>query len=547
MPVLGLTAGKLTSTPGVREWTVMVYVGADSDYYDNSERQISDFTLKQLRKSFVEPFGSEKGLAIDVSKTDVNLVVMMDTLNSTGVYIHDHNSLSKSSDRKDFDYLPGPATIMSEMDTSDPGTLSWFVNYAKKNYPSEKTLLIVKNGHAWCGVCPDFSNLKGVPWDLIQDEEVPMMPIEHLADELGALTKRDGSSAIDVLVLDGSNMASLEVAYELRNSVDYFVASQQEVPIDGFPYYLIMSRLMGEASETLSDVTVDDIGPRELAAAICNDYAYYYNQTGGKKNLLPHLLNDGNEANIACSAFEMVNDHGENNMELIADAFFKIIRYMMTGEGATEAGPKDLTDSFDGSDLWDWIPVHRNAIASSRDFALIGKLSEQQGYEWLPDVESWVTYLQAYLWEFAEDWGWERDEDLRAMGMEFKEIFNKSRVGLDRCLILDRYWDCGCNPEGLNMWFPPNWQHWDDIMDVNRTREYGYDGYGSLIDLPREYYCIDCPTNYSAMGFDLLSDHKGYDIPETEFGELWIQFYDIYYDARWLLYSMDGAACPPAP
>jgi hypothetical protein len=310
---------------------------------------------------------------------------------------------------------------------------------------------------------------------------------------------------------------------------------------------MIMSRLMTQASGLLPGATSDDVRPRDLAASICKDYAYYYNQTEGKKNLLPHLLNDGNEANIACSAFEMVNDQGENNMELIADAFFKIIRYMLNGEGATATGPKDLTDSFEDSDLWDWIPVHRNAIASSRDFALIGKLSEQQGYEWLPDVESWVTYLQAYLWEFSEDWGWEADQDLRDMGMAFKEIFNKSRVGLDRCLILDRYWDCGCNPEGLNFWFPPNWQHWDEIMNVTRTREYGYDGHGSLVDLPREYYCIDCPTNYSAMGFDLLSDYEGYDIPETEFGELWIQFYDIYYDARWLLYSMDGAATPPVP
>lgn len=538
-PVVGVYSDRLSSpspTPDVRDWTVMVYVGADSDFYDNSENQVSDFTLKQLRKAFVDPYGAAGAGTLEADQAGVHLVVLTDALNSTGVHVHDGASLSADSEEEDFAVLPESACSFDQMDTSDPATLSWFIGYARDNYPAEKYLLFVKNGHAWCGACPDFGRYHGVPWDVVQETEVPMMPVSAIADILGGFEKQDGRNMIDVLVLDGDNMATFENAYELRNSVDYMVASQQEVPIDGFPYYLVMSRLMAG---------VDDVGPEELASDICEDYLLYHNCTQGKKNDLPHLLSDSQEANIVASAFRMVNDQGQNNLELMADAFLKIVRYMLSGEGATERTPKDHNDSFPDSDLWDWIPVHRNAIASARDYALIGKMADQQGYEWLPDVQSFITYLQAYLWEFAEDWGWEPDQDLRDMGMAFKEVFNNSRIGLAKCQIFDRDWDCGCNPEGLNFWFPQNWQHWDDLENVSRDIVYGYDEYGALIDIPREYYCIDCPVNYSKAGLGFVADYPGLDIEETPLTELWMQFYDIYYDSRWILYcSGEGQPKP---
>jgi len=525
---------------------MMVYVGADSDFYDNSEYQVSAFTLKQLRKALVDPYGAMKGQdTFDLDSAGMHLCVCVDTLNTTGAFIYDIQSLSMNEEELDFDYLPEPAAVLGERDTSDPNSLAWFIDYAMDHYPAKKNVLFVKNGHAWCGACPDFDQYWGIPWEQVQEADTEMMAVEDIANILssGFGASEDASRDIDVLVFDGDNMASFEVAYELRNAVDYFVASQQDVPLDGFPYYLTLSRMIAETGVS-DDPEVDDLTPRDLASRMCDDYLAYYNQTDGKKQLLPHLLADSTEANIAASAFQMVNELGENNMELIADSFLKVIRYMLTGEGKTENGVTDVTDSFPDSDLWDWIPIHRNAIASARDFALLGKQAEQQGYEWLPDMQSWVTYLQAYLWEFADDWGWEKDQDLRYLGMAFKETLNNSRVGLARSLIYDRYWDCGCNPEGLNFWFPQNWLHWDE-MDVCRDRVYGYDVYGSLIELPREYYCVNCPWNYSEMGYDFVMDIPGYTIPESDQTSLWMQFYDIYYDSRWLLYySGEGLSKP---
>ena len=57
-----------------REWTMMVYVGADSDFYDNSKHEISSFTLKQLRKGLIDPYGADKWHgAVDLEFADMHL------------------------------------------------------------------------------------------------------------------------------------------------------------------------------------------------------------------------------------------------------------------------------------------------------------------------------------------------------------------------------------------------------------------------------------------------------------------------------------------
>jgi len=139
-PVVGMRSDRLSSpspSPDVREWTVMVYVGADSDFYDNSENQVSDFTLRQLRKAFVDPYGTPGAEAFDADQVGVHLVVLADALNSTGVRLHDGSSLSADSEEKDFASLPDSALSFDQRDTSDPATLSWFVGYARENYPAE--------------------------------------------------------------------------------------------------------------------------------------------------------------------------------------------------------------------------------------------------------------------------------------------------------------------------------------------------------------------------------------------------------------------------
>lgn len=48
---------------------------------------------------------------------------------------------------------------------------------------------------------------------------------------------------LDYIIFDACNMANVEVAYELRDEVDYLVAAVTEVMGDGFPYVNVITRL----------------------------------------------------------------------------------------------------------------------------------------------------------------------------------------------------------------------------------------------------------------------------------------------------------------
>ncbi len=67
----------------------------------------------------------------------------------------------------------------------------------------------------------------------------------------------------DFIIFDACYMASVEVAYELRNKTEYIVASPTEILASGFPYDLIMSSLFKKEADMV---------------AVCEDFFNYYNQ-----------------------------------------------------------------------------------------------------------------------------------------------------------------------------------------------------------------------------------------------------------------------------
>jgi hypothetical protein len=476
VPVMGTAAASGDEDDGdrvpreLREWTVMLYIGAESSFYEtydeNGDEIIVPFTLGQCERAFAEA-------EIDLAMKDVNLVVFVDRADIEGTFIYDDSDLQNH------------VHFMPEANSSDPDVLGGFVRDCMSLYPANEYLLVGKNGHAWCGICPDDDG---------GAVDRAMMPIDGIAKELLEIQEETGER-VDVLAFDGDNMASVEAAYELRHAVDYLVASQQDVPLDGFPYYLFLKHLLEGSAGT------DTVTPNQLACTIAEDYVYYYNNTDGKKVLLDHLLSNSQMA-VTASAFEMGEDGG--NIERIVVAFDAVLDHMIS--------------SCDGM----WIPLNRNNIASARDYALIGKMGDQAGYEWLPDIYSWLDMTDRLVQLYPpEDPLWTGpDTDFTALVDEFKQSILDARVCMVECQILAR--SNNSDPHGLNFWFPPTWLQWE-TLDMTRERTYEYAG--SNVELPAEYYCVDCPYNYSECGLDMVEDTS------------WIEFFGIYYEARWLLYN----------
>jgi hypothetical protein len=91
-------------------------------------------------------------------------------------------------------------------------------------------------------------------------------------DELsGALEKAlDGKTKrkIDVLGMDACLMGMIEVGYQVRESVNYLVATEDTIPDDGWPYDRILARL----------VDCPDMSPEDFSATIVREYLIHYRE-----------------------------------------------------------------------------------------------------------------------------------------------------------------------------------------------------------------------------------------------------------------------------
>jgi hypothetical protein len=96
-------------------------------------------------------------------------------------------------------------------------------------------LMVQDHGNGYLGLCSD----EGLP-----DSDVPKVWMS--IDDLGrgvrdALDKTGGT--IDVISLDACTLGTVEIAYELRGTASYLVASELGVPFDGQNYIELLSGL----------------------------------------------------------------------------------------------------------------------------------------------------------------------------------------------------------------------------------------------------------------------------------------------------------------
>ncbi len=451
-----------------KEWAVYLYCGGDND-----QEEVVEFAIDQSVRALSDAV---------VDGSGIHVIALLDKMSTPGTWACE---LTEDGRKPAYNWET------DERNTSDPAVLSEFLDYAMLNYPATKTMLVVKSGHAWCGVCADRS----------EDCSNALMSIDGLA----SATRDRG---IDVIALDGDNMASIEVAYELRHSTRYLIGTQQDMPVDGLPYYLTLRAMTRNP----------DISPAAASARMVSDFVLYYNNTDGKKNTLDHQLEDSAMA-VTASAFDLGVD-GEN-MDALIGSFSDLVNYMVNGELPDSLGGGLAYDAAESN--WTWIPNNRSYIAAARDAALIGKMGDQAGYEWLPDIYTWFEALDMFVNSdrYNETFHYNvTDFVLPQLVAAFHEKFNSSLVHMDQSQILNR---SGLStPHGLNMWFPPSWTQWDRL-DYSRDRVYYYNG--SLITLPAEVYCIDCPYYYGDVGLDMVED------------TLWMTWFGLYYDSKWTIYG----------
>ncbi len=141
-----------------------------------------------------------------------------------------------------------------ELPMDDPDTLSSFVRWARQDYPANYYYLAIA-GHG--------NGYQGTAWDDTSGPNAYLSAAElrkALEDASG-----NGAKPIDVLHLDSCLMGLLDVAYELRDHVNYLVVSQN----------LAWSFFLQDRYRTQAGAATT---PRQLGEAIVTTYADYLEQ-----------------------------------------------------------------------------------------------------------------------------------------------------------------------------------------------------------------------------------------------------------------------------
>jgi len=118
---------------------------------------------------------------------------------------------------------------LGPVNMSDPKALSDFLTWGIKSFPAEHYMLVIADhGKGWEGLIQDDSH-KG--W----------MSVPQLKQALDTAQKATGQK-LDVLGFDACQMASVEVASEVKDYAKFMVASQALEGREGWPYSQILGQ-----------------------------------------------------------------------------------------------------------------------------------------------------------------------------------------------------------------------------------------------------------------------------------------------------------------
>ena len=222
--------------PVSRFRSVLVYLGVDNNFRAEAQQKI-----EQLRSNWYKD-------------TDGNLLVYADA-GSNPALIHIYHSELRGN------VVDTLAVYPATENSANPETLTRTLNRMQTDFPANSYGLVVLS-HATGWVPKEMSlptlALRSIILDSGTNEPDNYMELPDFANAI--------PYKLDFIVFDACFMASVEVAYELKDKTDYVVASPTEVLAPGFVYSSMMQHLFR---------------PQPDLTAVAREFYEYYNQQSG--------------------------------------------------------------------------------------------------------------------------------------------------------------------------------------------------------------------------------------------------------------------------
>jgi hypothetical protein len=218
--------------PASTQRTVLVYLGVDNNFKHEAAEKIETLT-RNWNKNF-----------------DGNLLVYADA-GAKPVLVHIYNSERRGN-------VADTIASYTAENSAGSATFARVLNTVKAYRPAASYGLIVLS-HASGWLPADMSwpiKLRSVIVDT-ENNEINYM---ELADFAKAIPYK-----LDFAIFDACFMGAVEVGYELKEKVDYLVASPAEVLAPGFVYASMMQHLFQ---------------PQPDLEAVASDFYEYYNNSG---------------------------------------------------------------------------------------------------------------------------------------------------------------------------------------------------------------------------------------------------------------------------
>lgn len=208
------------------EWAIMVYLNGD-----NALSAAQGVILEEIRQVG--------------STSDVQITILIDQNQEDDTRLY---------------YLVGTTldqqTWETESNMDDADTIRDYVLKVKSDYPANHYELIISSnkGSGWQGIC----------WDDHGDGIMITMP--ELLDALNQITN-NGADKLDILGIETCMTGNTEVAYQIKNCVDIFMAYPECALLGDWPYTEAFNELIADPQMTASDyaiTTVDYFVPQNL-------------------------------------------------------------------------------------------------------------------------------------------------------------------------------------------------------------------------------------------------------------------------------------------
>ncbi len=321
MPVT-VEAGQTTHVQNVglaaasRKWTVLVFLNADND--------LEDFGVEDVNEMEAVPDSDQ-----------VTVVVQMDRSpgydTSNGNWTGTKRFVVKHDD--DSQVITSP--VLEEMGEVDMGRADTFRNFllwGQQRYPAEHYLVVIWNhGSGWRSRSTELAMTRGVSFD---DTSGTFIKTQELSQAF--IT----SMPLDIISFDASLMQMLEIAYEIRETGEYIVGSEESPPGAGYPYHTWLGPLIANPSMTA----------RELSIMMARETLAYY---GTASDITHSVLAVGKLEELASAV----------------DAFAQALIPVASSKGAELATARNEAESYkyhEYKDLYDYASLVKANVSDSR-------------------------------------------------------------------------------------------------------------------------------------------------------------------------------------